>query len=58
VFTSGEEGGVIVQPKVQAEQHSFYVSDDEKSIVIQVGEVWSRDGLVQGWFVQGGFVRV
>ena len=35
VFTAGDEGGVIVKPKVLAEEHSFYVSDDEKSIVIQ-----------------------
>ncbi len=31
---AGSEGGVKVEQKVLAE-HSFYVSDDEKSIAVQ-----------------------
>jgi hypothetical protein len=34
LFGHGEEGGIVVKAKVSAEQ-SFYLSDDEKSIVVQ-----------------------
>jgi len=34
VFGNGEEGGIVVKAKTSAEQ-SFYLTDDEKSIVIQ-----------------------
>ncbi len=34
VFGNGEEGGIVVKARTSAEQ-SFYLTDDEKSIVIQ-----------------------
>ena len=40
MFACGEEGGVRVVTKV-ANSQSFYLSDDEKSIVVQVrGEIF------------------
>ena len=34
VFGAGDEGGVVVKTRTSSEQ-SFYLTDDEKSIVIQ-----------------------